>query len=139
MLWRVAASFGWRVRPFTATNAAPFASHVHAMAGTSLLVSRHGPLLATACLLPPGAAVYELLPFNWEWRGISQMYRNMTASAGDIHHFAWRPRDKAWAQYASESDRKFASWLPSECLGKCAVPLVLPMPQVIRCGVLACS
>jgi hypothetical protein len=107
------------VRAFSATNAAPFASHVRTMARTGLLVSRHGPLLATSCLLPPGAAVYELLPYNWEWRGISQLYRNMTGSTGDTHHFAWRPRDPRWVTYASESDQKFAKWLPSECRGKC--------------------
>lgn len=30
-----------------------------------VLVARHGPLLANAVFLPPGALVLELLPYNW--------------------------------------------------------------------------
>jgi capsular polysaccharide biosynthesis protein len=51
---------------------APFLSHMATMADTGLLVGRHGPLLASAVLLPPGAAVLELLPYKWEWRGVSR-------------------------------------------------------------------
>ncbi len=39
-----------------------------------------------------GAVVMELLPYNWEWNGISRTYANLTASCGDIHHVAWRAK-----------------------------------------------
>jgi hypothetical protein len=32
----------------------------------------------------------ELLPYNWEWQGISRLYANLTTSLGDVHHLAWR-------------------------------------------------
>lgn len=118
MLWEVAAAAGWRVRPFTITNEAPFSAHVAAAARTGLLVARHGPALASAIFLPPGAAVYELLPFNWEWRHISQLYRNMTASVGDVHHFAWRPREPRWATYLSPDDARYSSWTAEECTAR---------------------
>jgi capsular polysaccharide biosynthesis protein len=51
----VARNLGLRVRPYTATPRAPFASYVAAMARTGVLVARHGPLLANAAFLPPGA------------------------------------------------------------------------------------
>ena len=35
----------------------------------------------------------ELLPYNWEWNGISRMYANLTASCGNIHHVAWRAKN----------------------------------------------
>jgi capsular polysaccharide biosynthesis protein len=60
------------------------------MARTGVLVARHGPLLANALFLPPGAVVLELLPYNWEWRGISEIYMNLTRSVGSVHHFAWK-------------------------------------------------
>ena len=41
---------------------APFPSFVAAMARTGVLVSRHGPLLANAAFLPPGAAHSGALP-----------------------------------------------------------------------------
>ncbi len=51
----VGANLGLRVRPYTATPRAPLASYVAAMARTGVLVARHGPLLANAAFLPPGA------------------------------------------------------------------------------------
>lgn len=77
---------------------APFLSHMATMADTGLLVGRHGPLLASAVLLPPGAAVLELLPYKWEWRGVSRLYYNMTQSTGWLHHWAWRPLDAKWCR-----------------------------------------
>ncbi len=43
--------------------------------------------------------MFELLPYKWEWLGISQLYRNMTETAGSVHHFAWRPQDHNLALY----------------------------------------
>lgn len=77
---------------------APFLSHMATMADTGLLVGRHGPLLASAVLLPPGAAVLELLPYKWEWRGVSRLYHNMTMSTGRLHHWAWRPLEARWCK-----------------------------------------
>eukprot|EP00878_Enallax_costatus_P016399 GHUV01017201.1.p1 GENE.GHUV01017201.1~~GHUV01017201.1.p1 ORF type:complete len:104 (-),score=28.10 GHUV01017201.1:1101-1412(-) len=82
-----------QVRTVSFTMGAPFLSHMATMWDTGLLIARHGPLLATAVLLPPGAAVLELLPYKWEWRDVSTLYHNMTQSTGQIHHWAWRPLD----------------------------------------------
>lgn len=120
MLWKVAAPRGWTVRQFSATATAPFAEQVLTMSRTGLLVSRHGPLLANAMFLPDGAAAYELLPYNWEWHQLSELYRNMTASVGTLHHMAWRPREPRWAAYASPSDAKFGPWNATECNSRCA-------------------
>ena len=89
-LREVGAALGMAVRPYSVTAGASFASFVAAMAGTGVLVARHGPLLANAAFLPPGALVLELLPYNWEWRGLSEVYRNLTRSVGSLHHFAWK-------------------------------------------------
>eukprot|EP00892_Ulva_mutabilis_P000815 jgi/Ulvmu1/10734/UM068_0022.1 len=118
-LWSVAAPAGWRVRQFCASGDAPFSTTAAAFAATGLLIGRHGPLLASAALLPPGAAVYELLPFNWEWRNMAELYRNLTRSTGHIHHFAWRPTDSKWAVYASPDDRhRYSAFRASECTSK---------------------
>ena len=74
-------------------------SHLATMADTGLLVARHGPILADALLLPPGAAVLELLPYKWEWRNISSLYYNMTQSSGVLHHWAWRPQEAKWCRW----------------------------------------
>lgn len=87
-----------QVRTVSLTMGAPFLSHMATMSGTGLLIARHGPLLASAVLLPPGAAVLELLPYKWEWRDVSSLYRNMTQSTGRIHHWAWRPLDAKWCR-----------------------------------------
>jgi hypothetical protein len=120
MLWCLAARHRWTVRAFTATPSAPFAEHVLTMRATGLLLSRHGPLLASAVLLPPGATVYELLPYNWEWAGISQLYRNATAGVRSVHHFAWRGGSSACAAYDSPDDAKFSTWTADECRSQCA-------------------
>ena len=45
-----------------------------------------------ALRLSAGAVVMELLPYNWEWKGISRTYANLTASCGHVHHVAWRAK-----------------------------------------------
>jgi hypothetical protein len=118
-LWDVAKSNGWRVRQFSATPETPFASHVAAMAQTGILVARHGSTLASSFLLPSGAAVYELLPYNWEWKDLNQIYRNMTRSTGRLHHYAWRATDPKWAQYAETEDRsRYSHFRASECTSR---------------------
>lgn len=89
-LREVGRSLGLAVRPYSVTPGASFPSFVASMARTGVLVARHGPLLANALFLPPGAVVLELLPYNWEWRGISEIYLNLTRSVGSVHHFAWK-------------------------------------------------
>jgi hypothetical protein len=121
-LWEVAKENGWRVRQFTATPEAPFSSHVSAMAQSGVIVARHGPMLASSFLMPSGAAVYELLPYNWEWMDLNQLYRNMTRSTGRIHHFAWRATEPKWAQYADPKDQsRYSHFRASECTSRCAV------------------
>lgn len=120
-LWEAAKPAGWRVRQFVMSGAAPFSTTAAAMAATGVLVGRHGVALASAALLPPGAAVYELLPFNWEWEHLAELYRNLTRSTGHLHHFAWRPTDSKWAVYASEGDKHmYSAFRASECTSKCA-------------------
>jgi hypothetical protein len=50
----VGRTLGMRVRPYSATAHAPFASFLAVMAGSAVVVSRHGPLLANSIFLPPG-------------------------------------------------------------------------------------
>ena len=57
----------------------------------------------------------ELLPYNWEWRDISQLYRNITRGLGDVTHLVWRARSPEWAMYGSEADARYAHWRPEEC------------------------
>ncbi|KAL3143022.1 hypothetical protein ABBQ38_003301 [Trebouxia sp. C0009 RCD-2024] len=111
----IAEAFDMRVRPYSATSAAGFASYVSAMSKTGVLVARHGPMLANALFLPPGAVVLELLPYNWEWKGISQVYHNVTTSVGDVHHFAWRAKHPRWAQYMDQDEARYAHWTAEEC------------------------
>lgn len=111
----IATAFDMRVRPYSATAGASFASFVSVMSKTGVLVSRHGPMLANAVFLPPGAVVLEMLAYNWEWKGISEVYFNATSSVGDIHHFAWRAKHPRWAQYADEDEARYAHWTPEEC------------------------
>ncbi|KAK9799429.1 hypothetical protein WJX73_010108 [Symbiochloris irregularis] len=108
-------ALGMRVRPYSVTAGAPFASFVGVMARTGILISRHGPLLANVMFLPPGAMVLELLPYNWDWRGISEIYVNLTRSIGDVHHFAWRARHPRWALYPSADEERYADWTAEEC------------------------
>ena len=62
-----------------------------------------------------GAVVLELLPYNWEWRGISEVYVNITRSVGDIHHYAWRAEESRWAVYADADEARYAEWTAEEC------------------------
>ncbi|DBA71209.1 TPA: hypothetical protein ACH3X2_011604 [Trebouxia sp. C0005] len=111
----IATAFDMRVRPYSATSAASFASYVSIMSKTGVLVSRHGPMLANALFLPPGAVVLELLAYNWEWKGISEVYVNVTSSVGDIHHFAWRAKHPRYTHYIDEDEARYAHWTAEEC------------------------
>jgi len=59
--------------------------------------------------------VVELLPYNWEWTGICELYRNISRSVGDVHHVAWRASNMKWASYASADDERYGSWTAAEC------------------------
>lgn len=61
----------------------------------------------------------ELLAYNWEWKGISEVYYNVTSSVGDIHHFAWRAKHPRWAQYIDENEARYAHWTAEECSSRC--------------------
>ena len=61
----------------------------------------------------------ELLPYNWEWKGVSRIYKNITSSMGDIHHFAWRAKHPKWAVYPSPHEARYAEWTAEECVGRC--------------------
>ena len=65
-----------------------------------------------------GAMVVELLPYNWEWKGVSRIYKNITRSMGDIHHFAWRAKHPKWAVYPSEHEARYAEWTAEECASR---------------------
>lgn len=62
-----------------------------------------------------GAVVLELLPYNWDWKGISEIYVNLTRSLGDVHHLAWRARHPRWAQYNNIDEQRYADWTAEEC------------------------
>ncbi|EFJ44348.1 hypothetical protein VOLCADRAFT_106494 [Volvox carteri f. nagariensis] len=115
VLRRVGTATGLEVRTVTLSTDAPFVSHLDTFARSSVLVARHGPLLATATLMAPGSAVVELLPYKWEWLGLSKLYYNMTQSAGDLHHFAWRATDHRLVHYDHENYTRYHSWTPEEC------------------------
>ncbi|KAL4433026.1 hypothetical protein ABPG77_006453 [Micractinium sp. CCAP 211/92] len=114
-LREVGDSLGMAVRPYSVTPGAAFPSFVASMAGTGVLVARHGPLLANAVFLPPGALVLELLPYNWEWHGISEIYLNLTRSVGCLHHFAWKANSSEWVMYLEKEDAKYSHWTAEEC------------------------
>jgi hypothetical protein len=113
------------VRPYSPTPSVPLASLVAVMSRTGLLIGRHGPLLANAVFLPPGSAVVEILPYNWNSGGLSEIYKNLTASRSienknstgkeSIVHVAWRAPSGNWMRYESEEDSRYVSWTPVEC------------------------
>ncbi|PSC75577.1 hypothetical protein C2E20_1509 [Micractinium conductrix] len=114
-LREVGDALGLAVRPYSVTPGAAFPSFVASMAKTGVLVARHGPLLANAMFLPPGAVVLELLPYNWEWHGISEIYLNLTRSVGGLHHFAWKANSSEWVMYLESEDAKYSHWTSDEC------------------------
>jgi len=69
--------------------------------------------------------VLELLAYNWEWKGISEVYVNVTSSVGDIHHFAWRAKHPRHAQYIDVDEARYAHWTAEECSSRCAAPHAL--------------
>lgn len=90
---------------------AQFPSHLSVMADSGIVVALHNPLLANAIFLAPGSLVLELLPYKWEWKGISQLYYNLTRSTGSIHHVAWRPTDPKWCAYKEPSESRWVTCL----------------------------
>lgn len=64
---------------------------------------------------PAGAVVLELLAYNWEWKGISEVYVNITQSVGDIHHFAWRAKHPRFSDYLDADEARYAYWTAEEC------------------------
>ena len=72
----------------------------------------------------------ELLPYLWEWEGMSMLFRNLTNSLGDVHHFAWRARRPRHVLYAAEKDTRFAEWNAEECQ---TVYALLPPQLHIAC------
>lgn len=64
------------------TTDASFGSHLELAAGSAVLIGRHGALMAASALMRPGAMVVELLPYKWEWAGMSQLYYNITQVRG---------------------------------------------------------
>ena len=73
----------------------------------------------------------ELLAYNWEWKGISEVYVNVTSSVGDIHHFAWRAKHPRYAQYIDEDEARYAHWTAEECSSRCAAPHALQQAKQI--------
>lgn len=67
----------------------------------------------------------ELLAYNWEWKGISEVYVNVTSSVGDIHHFAWRAKHPRYTHYIDEDEARYAHWTAEECSSRCAAPHAL--------------
>ncbi|MEW5308350.1 MAG: hypothetical protein WDW38_000318 [Sanguina aurantia] len=127
-LYPLAREFGLRLRPASLSTDAPYASHVETFADSAVVVGKHGPLFASAVLLPPGALVVELLPYKWEWQGVSRLFYNMTQSMGDIHHHAWRPMEREWCAnprilagenhtgvHVEEFVGMYHTWNPVEC------------------------
>lgn len=191
-LREVGDALGLAVRPYSVTPGAAFPSFVASMAKTGVLVARHGPLLANAMFLPPGAVVswgggagglglghragaqrrglagslglhphpelplqphlapttcrinpasflqvLELLPYNWEWHGISEIYLNLTRSVGGLHHFAWKANSSEVRQgsvrvvlcrLAQHSPLRCAAWLPASMATRFGTPRLLPGP-----------
>lgn len=113
-----AAAAGMRVRPYSPSESVALASLAAAMASTGLLVGRNGPLLAAAVLLPPGAAVVELLPHNWEYDGVNQLFVNLTRAVGDVAHVAWRAPGHEFMTYATPSAARYARWSAEECTSR---------------------
>lgn len=103
------------VRPYSTTTGAPLTSILSIMSLTGILVGRHGPLLANSIFLPKGAAVVEILPFNWDFGGLSEVYYNLTGSIGGIGHVAWRASSAEHMRYESESNARYSNWTAEEC------------------------
>lgn len=72
----------------------------------------------------------ELLPYNWEWKGISKIYVNLTRSLGDVHHLAWRATHPKWAVYSNADHARYAEWTPEECNSRYQCFLLEPSPEL---------
>lgn len=115
VLREVGQSLGMKVRPYSITSRAAFSSHVAAMSRTGVLVARHGSLLANALFLPPGAVVFEALPYNWDLENASLRYKNITRRLGDVTHVAWRGSERKWSVY-QPGDEKYSLWTGEQCM-----------------------
>ncbi|GMH40480.1 hypothetical protein BSKO_08384 [Bryopsis sp. KO-2023] len=115
MLWRVARSIGWRVRPFMVDSHTPFSSFLAVMRRTGLLVGRHSHLLSNAIFLPPGGALFEFIPYNVEWGGVTLLNRNLSLSADQLGYSAWRADDPRWAVYRNRQDANYKGWTAGQC------------------------
>ncbi|KAL4853094.1 hypothetical protein ACK3TF_005878 [Chlorella vulgaris] len=109
------AEFGEvRVVEFNAST--PFRHQLETMASTSVLVSVHTSNLANAQFMQPGSAVFELIQRNWFWHGLDRSFQVQTAMMGDIHHYAWRARQRNETEYIAERDAyRFGDWEPLQC------------------------
>mmetsp|Transcript_26134 Transcript_26134/g.70756 ORF Transcript_26134/g.70756 Transcript_26134/m.70756 type:complete len:546 (+) Transcript_26134:118-1755(+) len=118
LLHRVAAQHNMKARMISLSEEASFGSYIDAVSRSAVLIGRHLPSMANSMFMRPGSMVVELLPYKWEWANLSMLYRNITESMGDIHHFAWRPQHYKFAYYSNISDLKYHTWTPIECHAK---------------------
>lgn len=103
------------VRVVEFSSATPFSEQVQVMAGTGVLVSVHTSGLANAMLLPPGAAVFEILPRSWSWAHIDQAFAAFSWALGDVFHFAWRASGNFTVFIDPRNQVRFGGWATEEC------------------------
>lgn len=60
----------------------------------------------------------ELLPYHWEWKGVSELYVNITRSMGGVHHYAWRAQHPKWVKYKGADDLRYKDWTAEECTSR---------------------
>lgn len=101
------------VRPYSPTSGTPLASLASVMSQTSILIARHGPLLAHAVFLPPHATVIEFLPYNYG--GARLLYLNLTRSMGTVKHRVWHAPSSDYMMYDGEEDARYRTWTAEEC------------------------
>ncbi|PRW57354.1 DUF563 domain [Chlorella sorokiniana] len=85
-------------------------------AGTGLFISVHTSNLANALLLPPGAAVVEVLQRNWAWEDIDQFFVSLTKQLEDVHHYALRAQGLNETLHTDPRlARLFGNWTAAQC------------------------
>lgn len=104
-------------RPYSPTLGVPLASFARRIAQTKLLISRHGPLLGCAALLPPGSTVVEIMPYRYDGFDTFDLFRRITTWLGDVRHLTLAMNSTASVDYLSDEDEKYDAWLPGECYG----------------------
>jgi hypothetical protein len=111
---RDAAGRHAKVRPYSPTKSVPLESFLGVMSRTSVLVGRHGELLANAMFLPPGAAVIELAPMNCQLGLTAGSFTALTT--GQTSSYAvWRAPSAHFMRYASTEDFRYHVWNAKEC------------------------